>query len=108
MARVRKNKSDPLAGLPQWGQKLAQRYYTKTVSTFIVYGSVRDLQPTTAEDGTLWKNIVHRRSGIPGLNYEMKPRVHRTVNRMVHPGMNVSGVVAASVITLMSSSRALR
>lgn len=40
-------------------------------------------RPTTAEDGTLWKNIVHRRSGIPGLNYEMKPQVHRKVNRMV-------------------------
>lgn len=52
MARQRKaTKSDPLAGLPQWAQKLAQRYYTKTVSTFIVYGAVRDLQPCTAEDG---------------------------------------------------------
>jgi SpoVK/Ycf46/Vps4 family AAA+-type ATPase len=36
---------DPLSQLPQWAQKLAQRYYTKTVSTFVVYGAVRDLQP---------------------------------------------------------------
>ncbi|HVE83228.1 MAG TPA: AAA family ATPase, partial [Myxococcales bacterium] len=53
MARARKgNKADPLAGLPGWAQKLAQRYYTRTVSTFIVYGAVRDLQPVTAEDGS--------------------------------------------------------
>jgi ATP-dependent 26S proteasome regulatory subunit len=31
---------------------LAERYYTKTVSTFLVYGAVRDLQPLTMEDGT--------------------------------------------------------
>src|SRR3954470_2555330 len=52
MARTRKGKADPLAGLPAWAQKLAQRYYTRTVSTFIVYGAVRDLQPITAEDGS--------------------------------------------------------
>jgi SpoVK/Ycf46/Vps4 family AAA+-type ATPase len=45
-------KNDPLADLPAWAQKLAQRYYTRTVSTFLVYGAVRDLQPVTAEDGT--------------------------------------------------------
>src|SRR4051812_11872230 len=45
-------KVDPLADLPQWAQKLAQQYYTKTVSTFLLYGAVRDLQPLTAEDGT--------------------------------------------------------
>jgi lysophospholipase L1-like esterase len=37
-------------------------------------------RPTTSLDGTLWKSIVHRRSAIPGLDYEMKPGVHRTVN----------------------------
>jgi SpoVK/Ycf46/Vps4 family AAA+-type ATPase len=50
MAKTRKN-DDPLAGLPAWAQKLAQRYYTRTVSTFIVYGAVRDLQPVTKDDG---------------------------------------------------------
>jgi len=40
-------------------------------------------RPTTAADGTLWKNIVHRRSSVPGLDYEMKPDVHRIVNGMV-------------------------
>lgn len=49
MAKTRKN-DDPLAGLPTWAQKLAQRYYTRTVSTFIVYGAVRDLQPVTKDD----------------------------------------------------------
>lgn len=47
---ARKKSSDPLAGLPSWAQKLAQRYYTRTVSTFVVYGAVRDLQPLTRED----------------------------------------------------------
>lgn len=44
-------KKDPVAGLPSWAQKLAQRYKTRTVSTFVVYGAVRDLQPVTREDG---------------------------------------------------------
>ncbi len=48
---ARKTKNDPLAGMPSWAQKLAQRYYTRTVSTFVVYGAVRDLQPVTREDG---------------------------------------------------------
>ncbi|MDP2273055.1 MAG: AAA family ATPase [Archangium sp.] len=48
---VRKKADDPLAGLPPWAQKLAQRYYTRTVSTFVLYGAVRDLQPITKEDG---------------------------------------------------------
>lgn len=50
---ARKRTNDPLAGLPLWAQKLAQRYYTRTVSTFVVYGAVRDLQPVTSEDGGL-------------------------------------------------------
>jgi SpoVK/Ycf46/Vps4 family AAA+-type ATPase len=52
MAKVRRDPSDPLAGLPKWAQKLAQHYYTKTVSTFLVYGAVRDYQPITQEDGS--------------------------------------------------------
>lgn len=48
---ARKKTNDPLAGLPPWAQKLAQRYYTRTVSTFVLYGAVRDLQPVTREDG---------------------------------------------------------
>lgn len=48
---ARKKTNDPLAGLPPWAQKLAQKYYTRTVSTFVVYGAVRDLQPLTREDG---------------------------------------------------------
>ncbi len=52
MARTRKSDSaDPLAGLPAWARKLAQAYYTKTVSTFLLHGSVRDLQPLQTEDG---------------------------------------------------------
>ncbi|XXF76551.1 AAA family ATPase [Myxococcaceae bacterium GXIMD 01537] len=51
-ARKLSKKSDPLAGLPRWAQKLAQKYYTKTVATFLLYGAVRDLQPVTQEDGS--------------------------------------------------------
>lgn len=40
-------------------------------------------RPTTSLDGTLWKSIVHRRSLIPGLDYELKPNVHRSVNGML-------------------------
>ena len=40
-------------------------------------------RPTTSLDGTLWKSIVHRKSSIPGLDYEMKPHVHRSVNGML-------------------------
>lgn len=49
---AKKKSDDPLAGLPLWAQRLAQKYYTRTVSTFVVYGAVRDLQPTTKDDGT--------------------------------------------------------
>src|SRR5712692_1596081 len=53
MAKVRRlSKADPLAELPGWARKLAERYYTKTVSTFLVYGAVTDLLPLTMEDGT--------------------------------------------------------
>lgn len=39
---------DSLAGLPAWARKLAERYLTKTVSTFLLHGAVRDLQPAGA------------------------------------------------------------
>ena len=45
---ARKSRSlaaDPLASFPAWARTLAERYYTKTISTFILHGAVRDLQP---------------------------------------------------------------
>ncbi len=51
MVKPRKGPADPTSDLPQWAQKLAQRYYTRTVSTFLLHGNVRDLQPVTLEDG---------------------------------------------------------
>ncbi len=42
---------NPLSGLPPWAQKLAQKYYTRTVSTFLLFGAVRDLQPISRGDG---------------------------------------------------------
>jgi AAA+ superfamily predicted ATPase len=38
-------REDSIGHLPTWAQHLARRYYTKTLSTFILYGAVRDLQP---------------------------------------------------------------
>lgn len=51
MTKGRKAEADPLEELPGWARKLAQKYYTKTVSTFLLYGAVRDLQPLTLEEG---------------------------------------------------------
>src|SRR5256714_8889012 len=51
MPRRSRSQPAPLATFPEWARRLAERYYTKTVSTFILHGAVRDLQPaTTAED----------------------------------------------------------
>src|SRR4051794_23694744 len=53
MPRTKKvEKADPLADLPLWAQKIAEKYYTKTVSTFLLNGAVRDLQPCTNDDGS--------------------------------------------------------
>src|SRR5580693_4122954 len=40
-----------LDGLPAWAQKLAEAYYTKTVSTFLIHGAVRDKQPSVDDKG---------------------------------------------------------
>ncbi|HEY3450897.1 MAG TPA: AAA family ATPase [Myxococcales bacterium] len=50
MAKTRK-KTDPLDSLPSWARELAERYFTKTVATFLLHGAVRDLQPTTDAEG---------------------------------------------------------
>jgi AAA+ superfamily predicted ATPase len=50
MASRARKASDPLADLPPWAQKLAQAYYTKTVSTFLLHGAVRDLHPLGPDD----------------------------------------------------------
>src|SRR5205085_6336476 len=51
---------DPLASFPPWARTLAERYYTKTISTFILHGDVRDLQP--ADDGKGGKRFVALRT----------------------------------------------
>ena len=48
---AKKESDNPLSGLPPWAQSLAKKYYTRTVSTFLVYGAVRDLQPISRGDG---------------------------------------------------------
>ena len=54
--RSRSLAQDPLAAFPPWAKMLAERYYTKTVSTFLLHGAVRDLQP--ADDGKGGKRFV--------------------------------------------------
>lgn len=48
---------DPLDGMPEWARKLAEHYYSRTVSTFLLHGAVRDTQPSTDAQG--------RRSFVP-------------------------------------------
>src|SRR3954470_18430283 len=45
MDRKKNRKTDPLAGLPPWARTLAERYYTRSISTFLLHGAVGDLQP---------------------------------------------------------------
>ena len=40
-------------------------------------------RPTTEADATLWKNLVHARSEIVGLDYEMKAGVRREVDGLL-------------------------
>lgn len=37
--------------LPAWAQLLAERYYSRTLSTFVCHGAVRDLQPGQNAEG---------------------------------------------------------
>ncbi len=60
---ARKSRSlaaDPLAAFPGWARTLAERYYTRTISTFILHGAVRDLQP--ADDGKGGRRFVPLRN----------------------------------------------
>ena len=49
------SKSPPLepytAHYPRWARELARKYFTKTVSTFILHGDIRDVVPTEDRDG---------------------------------------------------------
>jgi AAA+ superfamily predicted ATPase len=60
---ARKSRSlatDPLAAFPAWARTLAERYYTRTISTFILHGAVRDVQP--ADDGKGGRRFVPLRN----------------------------------------------
>ncbi len=39
------------AHYPNWAKEFARKYFTKTISEFILYGNVRDLVPTIDDDG---------------------------------------------------------
>src|SRR3977135_3529966 len=51
---------DPLASFPPWARMVRERDYTKTISTFILHGAVRDLQP--ADDGKGGRRFISLRS----------------------------------------------
>src|SRR2546426_2671010 len=51
---------DPLASFPSWARTLAGRYYTKTISTFVLHGAVGALEP--ADDGKGDRRFVSLRS----------------------------------------------
>ncbi|HXN56320.1 MAG TPA: AAA family ATPase, partial [Myxococcales bacterium] len=59
-SRSQSNAADPLASFPDWARSLAERYYTKTISMFLLHGAVRDLQP--ADDGKGGRRFVPLRS----------------------------------------------
>jgi SpoVK/Ycf46/Vps4 family AAA+-type ATPase len=44
--------AEALKSFPPWAKTLAERYYTRTISLFLLHGAVRDLQPSEGEDGT--------------------------------------------------------
>ena len=69
LPRTRKA-SDPLADLPPWAQKLAQAYYTKTVSTFLLHGAVRDLQPL----GPRGRPLLRPAEAVPHRGAVRRPR----------------------------------
>mgnify|MGYP002409920953 FL=1 len=51
MPQTRRKPANPLEGFPRWAQRLAERYYTRSVATFLLHGAVRDLQPMEGAQG---------------------------------------------------------
>jgi len=51
MPKIRRRPANPLEGFPRWAQRLAERYYTRSVATFLLHGAVRDLQPMDGAEG---------------------------------------------------------
>lgn len=49
-------RDESISHLPPWARELARKYYTKTVSTFILTGAVRDLQP--GEDAQRMRRFI--------------------------------------------------
>ncbi len=41
----------PIQHYPAWAREFARKYFTKTITQFILYGNVRDLVPTVDEQG---------------------------------------------------------
>lgn len=56
-----------LNGLPAWARELSAKYYSRTLTMFVLHGNVRDLVAMRREDGTEYCSL-HRflRSGLFG------------------------------------------
>src|SRR5450759_3779018 len=50
--------------LPAWAKELSEKYYSRTITMFILHGNVRDLVPFRREDAALEFCSVHRRLRI--------------------------------------------
>ena len=50
---------ETIAHYPEWAKELAQKYFTKTLSQFILYGNVRDLIPSQDTRGKLQYVPLH-------------------------------------------------
>src|SRR6266496_2124042 len=45
--------TDP-AAMPEWAQSLSEKYYSRTLSVFVLHGNVRDLSPLEIEGSTAY------------------------------------------------------
>src|SRR3984893_19101812 len=59
-SRSQSSSTEPLSSFPGWARALAERYYTKSTSMFLLHGAVRALQP--ADDGKGGRRFISLRS----------------------------------------------
>lgn len=108
----RRMREEALADLPAWARLLAERYYTKTISTFVCHGSVRDLQPGWDAEGErrfvplkqfLSEELFEARDYV--LFYDRSsgirmatPEQQRDFNRVIEALDSVSGTTFATAL----------
>lgn len=108
----RRMREEALADLPGWARLLAERYYTKTLSTFVCHGAVRDLQPGWDSEGLrrfiplkqfLSEELFEARDYV--LFYDRSsgirmatPEQQRDFNRVIEALDSMSGTTFASAL----------